>query len=262
MKRLFLVLFAMASSASCMAQTMSGLCMLTESHRTNKPAGVQVMLTESSCDKDSHTGNCMEMSDSSLDWQRWTGVSPDALQREGASLSARMTGEAGEVVCDGVVHDAVLAGRFRFTANENFLQQMASLGFDGILPRKQLGLLMLDVTPAWTRQMQALGITEMTTNKLNGLRALHVDADYIHSLANAGYPELRANKLVEMKAIGVTPEKIAEIKALGFQPTESELIQACVFKIDRAFIERMRARGLTDLTISKLVKIKTFKLDN
>jgi hypothetical protein len=110
--------------------------------------------------------------------------------------------------------------------------------------------------------MQALGVTEMTTNKLNGLRALHVDADYIHSLAAAGYPELRANKLTEMKAIGVTPAKIAEAKSLGFQPTEQEIIQMCIFKIDRPFVERMRARGLKDLTLASLIKIKTFKLDN
>jgi hypothetical protein len=184
------------------------------------------------------------------------------LQHEGVALSARLTGQAGEVTCGGTVHDGVLAGRFRFTANPAFAQQMASIGFDGILPRKQLSMLMLDITPAWTKQMQALGVTEMTTGRLSGLRALRVDADYIHAIAAAGYPELRANKLTQMKAVGVTPEKIAEAKSLGFQPTESELIQMCVFKIDRPFVERMRARGLKDLTLASLIKIKTFKLDN
>jgi hypothetical protein len=262
MKRLFVFLLAVGSSVSCLAQTMSGLCMLSESHRTNRPAGVQLMLSESNCDKDSSAGNCMELSESSLDWQRWTGISPDALQREGASASAHLSGEAGEIVCDGVMHDGVLSGRFRFTPNAAFAQQMAALGFEGILPRKQLSFLMLDITPAWTKQMRALGVTEMTTGKLNSLRALHVDADYIHGIAAAGYPELRANKLTEMKAVGVTPQKVAEAKALGFQPTEQELIQMCIFKIDRPFVDRMRARGLKDLTLAALIKIKIFKLDN
>ena len=34
-----------------------------------------------------------------------------------------------------------------------------------------------------------------------------------------------------------------------------------VFKIDAPFVERMKARGLKNLTIAKLVQIKVFKLD-
>jgi hypothetical protein len=105
------------------------------------------------------------------------------------------------------------------------------------------------------------GVTELTTGKLMGLRALHVDHDYVRGMAAAGYPELRAGKLTEMKAVGVTPEKAQEAKALGFQPTEQELIQMSIFKIDRPFVERMRAKGLTDLTVAKLIKVKIFKLD-
>jgi len=65
-----------------------------------------------------------------------------------------------------------------------------------------------------------------------------------------------------MKAVGVTPEKVQEAKSLGFQPSEQDLIQMAVFKIDRPFVERMRARGLNDLTLKKLIQIKIFKLDN
>jgi hypothetical protein len=95
-----------------------------------------------------------------------------------------------------------------------------------------------------------------------GLKALHVDLDYIHGMAAAGYPELRANKLTEMKAVGVTPEKAQEAKSLGFHPTEQELTQMSIFKIDRPFVERMRARGLKDLTLASLIKIKIFKLED
>jgi hypothetical protein len=81
-------------------------------------------------------------------------------------------------------------------------------------------------------------------------------------MSEAGYPELRAGKLTEMKAVGVTPEKAREAKALGFQPTEQELIQMSIFKVDRPFVERMRARGLTNLTLDKLIKVKIFKLED
>ena len=109
--------------------------------------------------------------------------------------------------------------------------------------------------------MQATGVKDLTANHLMGLRALHVVPEYIRAIAAEGYPELRANKLTEMKAVGVTPERIREIKAMGLNPSDREWIEMCVFHIDKAFIEKMKARGLKDLTVAKLVKIKTFKLD-
>jgi hypothetical protein len=164
-------------------------------------------------------------------------------------------------VCSGSVHDGVLTGRYQFTPNEGFRKEMASMGFDEITPRKQLSFLMLDVTTAWVKEMKGLGVTDLTTGKLMGLRALHVGPEYIHAMSAAGYPELRADKLTEMKAVGVTPEKVQEAKSLGFAPTEQELIQMCIFHIDRPFVERMRAHGLKDLTLEKLIKIRIFKVD-
>lgn len=257
MKRLSLLLLVLASPV--VAQTTAGLCMISASQHTNAPSTVQVVLSESNCD--SNNGGCMEMSNSNIDWKRWTGIFPQTLQAEGTQIAAHVTGPAGDLACTGAVHDGVLSGRFRFDASQSFAGTMAAMGFDGITPRKQLGFLMLDVTPAWAKEMQGLGVTELTTNKLTGLRALHVDADYIHAIAAAGYPELRASKLTEMKAVGVTPDKVREAKSMGFQPTEAELIQMSIFKIDRPFVDRMRARGLNDLTLAKLIKIKIFKLE-
>jgi hypothetical protein len=239
------------------AQTLSGLCML--SHRADSPDRAQLMLAGTDCDKDSD--RCSDMNNSSIEWSRWSGISAAMLQKEGTTLTARMSAEPGELTCNGGVHDEVLSGRYQFTPSEAFVKEMASLGFDGISPKKQLGFLMLDVTTAWVKEMKRLGVTELSTNKLMGLRALHVTPEYIRAMSAAGYPELRAGKLTEMKAVGVTPEKVQEARSLGFTPTEHELIQMSIFHIDRSFVERMRARGLNDLTLEKLIKIKIFKVD-
>jgi len=165
------------------------------------------------------------------------------LKQEGAQLYARMSGEAGELRCSGTVHDEVLAGRYEFAANPAFLQKMFAMGFDGITERKQEGFLLLDITTAWIQEMKDAGVMELSTNKLMGMRALHVNLSYIRAMAAAGYPELlRANKLIEMKEVGVTLEKVQEAKSLGFHPTEQELAQMSIFKIDRAFVERMRSK--------------------
>jgi hypothetical protein len=261
MKRLALVLLLVGSSTISLAQGFSGLCMISESQRLDKPSRSQLMLVENGCGKDTDS-DCTNMNNSTVEWSRWTGVSQAQLQAAGSALTAQMTGEAGALECTGTVHDGVLSGRYRFSPDASFPQKMAAIGFDGITERKQLSYLMLDISTAWVKEMRGLGVTDLSTNQLTSLKALHVDANYIHTMAAAGYPELRANKLTEMKAVGVTPEKVQEAKSLGFQPTEQELVQMSIFKIDRPFVERMRARGLGDLTLAKLIKIKIFKLDD
>jgi hypothetical protein len=260
MKGLVLAVAMIGSSAMGMAQGLSGLCMLSAADRMDRLSSSQLMLAETDCGRDGD--GCSNMNNSTVAWERWTGVSQQALQGAGATLTAKMTGEAGELECAGVVHDGVLSGRYRFTPDTKFVPKMAAMGFDGFSEHKQMSMLMLDVTTAWVKEMQGLGVTELTTTgKLISLRALQVDAVYVNAMKAAGYPELRAGKLTEMKAVGVTPEKVQEAKAMGFQPTEQELVQMAIFKIDRPFVERMRARGLGDLTLAKLIKIKIFKLD-
>ena len=241
------------------AQTRAGLCMLSQTHRTNQPDKVQLVLAGTDCGEDCE--NCTDANNASSEWSRWTGVSPEMLAKEGATATARMNAEAGELACSGSVHDGVLTGRYQFTPSEGFLREMASMGFDGITPRKQLGFLLLDVATVWVKELKGLGVTDLSTGKLMGLRALHVDPEYIRAMSAAGYPELRAGKLTQMKAVGVTPERAQEAKSLGFAPTEQELVQMSIFHIDRPFVEKMRARGLNDLTLEKLIKIKIFKVD-
>lgn len=258
MKRIVMALVLAGFGAGLHAETLTGLCMVSVSQGREQSA--DVMFRRGDCGVDH--GHCGTSENSNIAWSRWSGVSPEALKQEGAALKATMHGEAGEMTCSGTVHDGVLAGRYEFVPNEAFARTMESMGFDGITPGKQEGMVMLDITSEWVRQMKAAGVSEMTTGKLMGLRALHVDPEYVRAMAAAGYPELRANKLTEMKAVGVTPEKARDARAMGFQPTEQELVQMSIFKIDRPFVERMRARGLTDLTVAKLVKVKIFKLDN
>ena len=243
------------------AQELSGLCMVSASHNSVRNTDTaDVLLRRSSCDDGGH--DCGTSENSNISWARWTGVSEEALSHEGAQLTAELAGDAGELRCSGVVHDGVLSGRYQFTPNAAFVQKMSSMGFGEITGNKQEAMLLLDVNTVWVEQMKSAGVTDLSTGKLIGLRALHVDLDYIHAMAAAGYPELRANKLTEMKAVGVTPEKVKEAKALGFQPSEQDLVQMSIFKIDRPFVERMRARGLDNLTLAKLIQIKIFKLDD
>ena len=199
--------------------------------------------------------------DSSMEWGRWTGIVPEDLHHEGAVVDARMTAESGEMRCMGMVHDGALQGAYSFAPNVEFAKHMEAMGFDDQTDERLQGYALLDVTIGWVKELKDAQVTGMTAEKLMGLKALKVDAAYVRAMAADGYAELGAEKLTSMKAVGVTPEKVKALRAMGYSPTEEELIQMSVFKIDAPFVERMKARGFKNLSIAQLVQIKVFKLD-
>jgi hypothetical protein len=204
--------------------------------------------------------HCHEGS-SDMVWVKWTGIKPEDLQREGADIDARRSAEAGEIRCVGKVHDGALHGTYSFTPDAHFAKRMEAMGFDDQTPDRLEGYAMLDVTIGWVQEMKEAHVSGMTSSNIMGLRALKVDAAYVHGMSAAGYPELRADKLTGMKAVGVSLEKVQAVRAMGFNPTQEELIQMSVFKIDAPFVQRMKDRGFKNPTIGQLVQIKIFKLD-
>jgi hypothetical protein len=260
MRRTFILTLALSLGAATALADTPQTCSIAAGRDDGK---MQFRWQRGDCEPKSH---CNE-GDNGMSWNRWTGVTPADLQREGASIDARMKGEAGEMRCVGTVHDSEMHGAYSFTPDPDFTHRMEALGFtfpsqtDQQTNDRLQGYTMLDITTEWVKAMKDAGVQGMTAENIMGLRALGVNAKYVHDMAAAGYPELDAGKLTGMKAVGVSPEKVQQIRAMGYSPTQEELIQMSVFKIDAPFVERMKARGLTNLTIAKLVQIKVFKLD-
>jgi hypothetical protein len=246
-------LLVLSATVAARAET-SGSCSIAAGRSDEK---LSISWDRGDCVAERH---CHEGSSDML-WSRWSGIEPKDLEREGAAVDARQQAEAGEMRCVGKVHEGALRGTYSFTPDAQFAKRMEAMGFDDQTPDRLQEYAMLDVTTAWVKELKDAHVSEMTARNLMGLRALKVDGPYVRGMIDAGYPELRAEKLTSMKAVGVSPEKVQAVRALGFAPTEEELIQMSVFKIDAPFVERMKQRGFKNLTIAQLVKIKVFKLD-
>jgi hypothetical protein len=253
MRRELLGMLLLAAAVATHAET-SGSCSITAGRTDEK---LSINWDQGDCVEGGH---CHEGSSDML-WSRWTGIEPHDLQREGAAIDARRLAEPGEMRCVGKVHDGALRGVYSFIPDAQFAKRMEAMGFDGQTPDRLQGYAMLDITIAWVKELKDAHVADMTAQNLAGLKALNVDGAYVRGMVATGYPELRAEKLISMKAVGVSPEKVRAVRAMGYSPTEEELIQMSVFKIDAPFVERMKERGFKDLTIAQLVKIKVFKLD-
>lgn len=252
--RISVLAFLLAMTMTAAHAEISGVCTIS-SGRWDGKAEFSWDRGECAGERHCHEGN------SDMEWTRWTGIVPEDLQHEGSSVDARMIAEAGEMGCAGKVHDGALQGTYSFTPNAEFAKHMQALGFGDQTNDRLQGYTFLNVTTAWVNELKEAHVTGMTSENLMGLKALKVDAAYVRAMAACGYPELEAQKLTSFKAVGVSPEKVKAVRAMGYNPTEEELIQMSVFKIDAPFVERMKARGFKTLTIAQLVQIKVFKLD-
>jgi hypothetical protein len=209
------------------------------------------------CAESRHCGS--NFSNEFLD--RFTGITLADLGRDGAALTATLAGEPGAFTCSGKVHDGELQGQGVFTPDEGFVERMGRMGFTGYDSEKLMAYTFIGVDSKWAQSMQQTGVQGITVDNLLALRIFKIDPDYVHSFVSMGYEMPDADKLIALKVQGVNGEEVRQIRDLGYKPTLDELIQIRIFKITPEFIRRMKERGLTNLTIAKLVQIRIFKLD-
>jgi hypothetical protein len=182
------------------------------------------------------------------------------LKRDGARVDAAIEAEAGRLTCSGVVHDLTLQGDFTFVPNSAFVDRMSQMGFTGFDSHKLEAYTLFHIETAWVQSLQSAGVTGMDSGNILALRIFKVDAAYVRDMDDLGYPHLPADKLIAFKVQGVNSGEVRQYRALGYKPDAGELIQMRIFKVTPDFIKRMQARGFDDLTISKLVQIRIFKL--
>jgi hypothetical protein len=182
------------------------------------------------------------------------------LQREGAHVDAVIRAEAGTITCSGAVHNGRMSGAFQFVPDPAFVDRMLQMGYHDLDAEKLQAYTLFRIGIAWVHSLQAAGVSGLDSGNLIAMRIFHVDTDYIRSLNALGYPTPDAGKLIALRVQHVDPEEVKQVRALGYQPTLDELIQMRIFKITPDFIHRMQAKGLNNLTISKLVQIRIFQL--
>ena len=233
--------------------TLSGSCSVTAA---THPTEADLRLERGGCEGFQGCGSNQTQEPLSA----FSGFTLADLQREGAHLDALIQAEAGKITCSGAVHDGRLSGDYTFVPDPAFVARMQQMGFHDFDAEKLQAYTLFRIETSWIRSIQETGVSGLDSGNLVALRIFHVDAGYINGLKALGYPAPDAGKLIAMRVQHVDPEEVKQIRAMGYQPTLDELVQMRILKVTPDFIRRMQARGLKDLTISKLVQIRIFDL--
>jgi hypothetical protein len=258
-QRLHVPLILMASAISALQSAALEPVRAACSIRVSEQAGkFSLHIDGVECgDEHSHCGS--NYSDESID--RFSGITPADLAREGVQLTATLTAEAGKFTCSGTVHNGSLEGDALFVPDPAFAARMEQMGFSGLDSEKLQTYALVNVESQWVHSLQQIGIQGITTDNLIALRIFKADPAYVQSIRALGYDLPTADQLIAMRVQGVDAAEVREIHSLGYKPTFDELIQIRIFHITPEFIRTMESRGLKDLTIAKLVQIRIFKLD-
>jgi hypothetical protein len=252
---IFALLLTASTGANSQAEisTLTGTCSLTVSSNANE---VEFKMQRGSCvgDEDCHSNQ------TDMPLETFSGLTLADLQREGAHVDAVIKGEAGQIICSGVVHNAKLSGDYRFVPDAAFVARMQQMGFGDLDTEKLQAYTLFKIDTPWIRSLQKAGVSGIDSGNLIALRIFHVDGGYINSLKSLGYPTPDAGKLISLRVQRVDPEEVKQFRAMGYQPTLDELVQMRIFKVTPDFIRSMQARGFNNLTIAKLVQIRIFNL--
>ena len=254
---ILVALLAVSTSVLLQAEeplhTLTGTCSLTAA---SNDAEVDLRLERGQCEGNGDCGSTRTQEPLTA----FSGFALSDLRREGAHLDAVIAAEAGKITCSGSVHDGRMSGNFTFVPDATFVTRMQQMGFRDLDGEKLEAYTLFRIETAWIHSLQSAGVSDLDSSNLIALRIFHVDTDYIGSLKALGYPVPDAGKLIALRVQRVDPQEVKEIRAMGYQPNLDELIQMRIFKITPDFIHRMQAKGLNNLTISKLVQIRIFNL--
>jgi hypothetical protein len=164
--------------------------------------------------------------------------------------------DAGRFDCTGFIENAEGAGFFRFTANPQFIRDMAALGFDGIDEQKQFAMAVTDVTVDFARRMKGEKLAHLDTDKLLALRIFDVTHEFIAELRAEGQPASDADKLIAFRVHGVTPEEIRQLRKAGLDTDEDHLIAYRVHGVTPEFLAKLASLGYANLDSDQLIAMR------
>lgn len=169
--------------------------------------------------------------------------------------------DAGRFDCEGYLDNGEGAGVFHFTAEPQYVSQLAALDFNGIDADKQFSMAILDVSVAFAKESKAENVKGLDTDKLIAFRIFNVNRDFIEALRKAGLAANDADKLVAFRIHGVSPEMVNFLHQAGYQPDDDTLVAMRIHGVSPEFISTMQSRGMKNLTIDQLVNLRIHGID-
>jgi len=159
---------------------------------------------------------------------------------------------AGTIDFEGHFKDAQGAGHFTFTPSDEFVRDMAQLGYTEFKEDALLLYAVNDLSPALLRELREMGYP-ISRRELDDVAVFRIRPDVIKEYARLGYPNLTFRQLVDLRVGNVDAEYISALRALGYDHLSAhEVSESAILGVTPAYIRDLRGAGLTDLSLRQL----------
>lgn len=135
-----------------------------------------------------------------------------------------------------------------------YVRELRAAGFS-VTADQVIGMKVQGVTPEYVKALRDLGI-EPDANKLIGMKVQDVTPEWVRGIQALGLKP-SADQLMGMRVQDVTPEYIKALQSAGFNPSVEDVIRAKVQDVTPEFINRAKQHGFKDLTLDKLIRLRS-----
>ena len=189
------------------------------------------------------------------------GISMDAGELIGMKVQGitpeyvkQMRGTTGEKLDSGELIGMKVQG-----VTPEYFAQMRDLGLK-VDAGEIIGMKVQGITPEYVRELRGLGLN-VDSDSIIGMKVQGVTPQYVKSFQNLGFhPD--ADEIVGMKVQGITADYIKGLQSAGFKVDIDDAIGAKVQGVTPEFIEKVRSHGFKDLTLEKIIQLKTMGILN
>jgi predicted metallopeptidase len=189
------------------------------------------------------------------------GLSSDQINSTNSTASFRMVREAGTIDFEGVFHNGLGTGTFRFTANPAFVENMRSRGYANISQERLFTATFLNLTMAFIDDLRSAGFGDLGIEELFKARIFNVTPQFMSEMKSIGFPGLGMEDLVKARIFKIDADFARQVKEMGFANDSMEgLVKLRIFKVTPEFLREMRTSNFPNLSSEEAVKLRIFKV--
>jgi len=84
---------------------------------------------------------------------------------------------------------------------------------------------------------------------------------FVREMASLGYASFKDDDLLCFATTDFSPQTVRDLRALGYQPTQREIVEVAIFKIDANAIREYTRLGYPKLSLRELVNFRVGRVD-
>jgi beta-lactamase regulating signal transducer with metallopeptidase domain len=147
------------------------------------------------------------------------------------------------------------------TDSEDFIDEMASVGYQNLSVDDLIRLKQANVTAEYVRNLAALGYTNLPVRELASMGIHNVTPAYIQAIRAAGYTNLSAKEMTTFRIHDITPAYINALRDVGYDGLNArQLKDFAVHEVTPAFIKAIRGAGYANLSHRDLVNLRIYEI--